>query len=374
MIFFWFLLTAALIIYVQGVLFRRYSLRNLKYTRRFQKNTCVRGDEIELIEELSNEKWLPVPWLRAESQLSAHLKFRGGDNFAVSSGQHYQNHRSFFSLAPYTKLRRTHRLTPVRRGVYTLSSITMTGGDLFGSIGVSQQIHLQGELLVYPKAADVPVHELPHHSWQGETEVRRFIVPDPFVVAGARAYQPGDSYRQVNWKATARSGSLQVHQYAYTASRTLMIYVNVEDGESMWRTVTNEALIELGIEWAAGAALAVINEGMEVGFAANMAKVGEIDSVRVLPRSGHDQMNILLDTMARLKLERTEPFRTLLAQETGVGYNGLDLLIISAYWNDELERESERLRGLGHAVSVWTLPSAKALADGDSLQEGRAGA
>jgi uncharacterized protein (DUF58 family) len=373
MIFFWFLLTAGLILYAQGAIFRRYSLRSLHYSRRFQKNTCVRGEEIELIEELSNTKWLPVPWLRAESQLSAYLKFRGADNFAISSGQHYQNHRSFFSLAPYTKLTRTHRLTPTRRGSYSLSSITMTAGDLLGSIGASLQVPLQGELLVYPKPADVPVHELPHHSWQGETQVRRFIVPDPFVVAGARSYQPGDSYRQVNWKATARAGSLQVHQYDYTADRTLMICLNVEDGEAMWRSVTNEAVIEHGIEWAAGAALAVIGEGMEVGFAANMAAQGGMDSVREAPRSGHEHLYALFGMMARLKLERTEPFHSLLAREAGYGSGSMDVLVISAYWNEELEREAERLRGAGHAVTVWQLPSPKELAAASS-SEGRYGA
>ncbi|MHA6484059.1 DUF58 domain-containing protein [Paenibacillus sp. strain BS8-2] len=373
MIFFWFLLTAGLILFVQGTIFRRYSLRRLKYTRRFQKSTCVRGEEIELIEELSNEKWLPVPWLRAESQLSAFLKFRGADNFAVSSGQHYQNHRSFFSLAPYTKLTRTHRLTPTRRGSYSLSSITMTAGDLLGTTGTSQQVPLQGDLLVYPKPADVPVHELPHHSWQGETQVRRFIVPDPFVVAGARAYQPGDSYRQVNWKATARAGSLQVHQYDFTADRTLMICLNVEDVESMWRSVTNEEVIELGIEWAAGAVLAVISEGMEVGFAANMAVQGEGESVRETPSSGHEQLYRLYSMMARLKLERTEPFHSLLAREAGSKTSGLDILVISAYWNDELEREAVRLRGVGHAVTVWQLPSVKELAAAATLPDRRFG-
>lgn len=373
MMFFWFLLMAGLILYLQGAIFRRYSLRGLRYSRRFQKSTCVRGEEIELIEELSNEKWLPVPWLRAESQLSAYLKFRGTDNFAISSGQHYQNHRSFFSLAPYTKLTRTHRLSPTRRGSYSLSSITMTAGDLLGAMGASQQVSLHGDLLVYPKPADVPVHELPHHSWQGETQVRRFIVPDPFVVAGARAYQPGDSYRQVNWKATARAGSLQVHQYDYTADRTLMICLNVEDGEAMWRSVTNEGVIELGIEWAAGAALAVVGEGMEVGFAANMALQGEMESLREAPRSGHEHLYALFGAMARLKLERTEPFRSLLAREGSYGSGSMDVLVISAYWNDELEREAERLRGVGHAVTVWQLPSPKELAAAASSNDGRYG-
>ena len=98
-----------------------------------------------------------------------------------------------------------------------------------------------GELLVYPKPALVPIHELPYHSWQGDQSVRRWIISDPFIIAGVRGYQAGDTYKQINWKATAKTGTLQVHQYDFTADRRLMIYLNVDDAEGMWRSVTEFA-------------------------------------------------------------------------------------------------------------------------------------
>lgn len=355
MVLFWFIVASLAILFVQGRVFQRFVLRHIRYGRRFTAKTCYSGEQVELIEEMSNAKWLPVPWLRVESQLATHLHFQKLDNFSVSSGQVYQNHKSFFSLAPYTKITRTHRITCAKRGWYKLQTVTLTGGDLLGLSSTSEQIPLHGELLVYPKPAQVPVHQLPYHSWQGDQSVKRWIISDPFIIAGVRNYQAGDTYKQINWKATAKTGSLQVHQYDFTADRRLMIYLNVDDAEGMWRSVTDAALIERGIEWAAGAAEAVIQQGMEVGFAANMPVVGTRESVHIEPRGGHEQLLGIFEEMAKLEIERTELFHHLLEREAERGYRERDILMITSYWNEELEKQAEQLRYNGNAVAVWLL-------------------
>lgn len=355
MILFWFIVAAIGILYIQSRVFQRFVLRRIAYQRHFTAKTSFRGEQVDLIEQMSNAKWLPVPWLRVESQLSTHLHFKRLDNLSVSSGQLYQNHKSFFSLAPYTKITRKHQITCAKRGWYHLQTVTLTGGDLLGISHSSNQIPLEGELIVYPKPAQVPVHELPYHSWQGDQSVKRWIISDPFVHAGVRNYQAGDTYKQINWKATARTGRLQVHQHDFTADRRLMIYLNVDDAEGMWRSVTDVELIECGIEWAAGAAEAVIQQGMDVGFSANMPIIGMHDSVHIEPRGGHEHLMGLYDCMAKLEIERTELFHSLLEREAQSGYSERDILIITAYWNDLLEQQAERLRYNGNAVAVWLL-------------------
>ncbi len=311
------------------------------------------------METLDNRKRLPVPWLRVESQLSAFLGFRASENFDVSRGELSQNHRSFFSLPGHTRITRTHRLTPIKRGCYRLSTVTLTGGDVLGMSQRHLQLPLNSELVVYPRPAAVPFHELPSRSLQGDYSIRRFIVPDPFVIAGARDYQAGDSMKQVNWKASARTGELMVHQYDYTADRCLMVIINVEDAEGMWRSVTNEALIEQGIEWAAGAAEAAAAQGMEVGLAANMPLMAEFGSLRFEPGRGQEHLYMLYEAMARLQLVRTEPLRDLLEQEARMGYANRDVLVISSYWNDELEAAAQSLRRLGNSVTLWELQDAQ---------------
>jgi len=372
MAYFWFLLAAVAVVYLQSRIFQRYALHKVSYERRFQRSSAVKGDVIELIEELSNPKWLPVPWLRVESLLPAQLVFKRLDNLSVSSGEHNQNHKSFFSLKPYTKITRKHRIVCARRGWYKLNTVTLTGGDLLGISSCMRQIPLEGELLVYPKPAQVPFDELPYHSWQGEQIVNRWIVRDPFLTAGVREYQPGDTFKGVNWKATARTGRLQVHQHDYTADRRLMIYVNVDLDEQMWRTVTDEELIERGIEWAAGAAEAVIGQGMDVGFGANMPLKGERDSVIAEPRGGREGLTALYELMAKLAIERTEQFHLLLEREALSSYSERDVLIISAYWNDRLERYAERIRYNGNSVTVWQLSDGEKPAERQNAERNEA--
>jgi uncharacterized protein (DUF58 family) len=306
MLLLWFIVAAAIILTVQSAVFGRYALRQITYKRHFETKACFQGERIVLIEQITNAKWLPVPWLRVESQLSSRLKFKRVDNFQVSSGELSQNHKSFFTLASYTKVTRKHSVLCARRGWYKLQSVTLTGGDLLAMRSVTRQIPLDEQLLVYPRPAQVPVDKLPFNSWQGEQSIRRWIMSDPFVIAGVRDYQAGDTFKQVNWKATAKTGRMQVHQYDYTADRSLMIYLNVDDAEGMWRSVTDEALVEQGIAWAAGAAEAVISQGMEAGFAANMPITGLRESIRIEPRSGHEQLIGILEGMAKLQIERTE--------------------------------------------------------------------
>ncbi|WP_138751190.1 DUF58 domain-containing protein [Paenibacillus sinopodophylli] len=355
MILFWFIVAAIAILGLQGRIFQKRVLRHMKYERHFTSKTCYSGEQVELVEEMVNAKWLPVPWLRVESQLSTHLHFQKQENFSVSSGKLYQNHKSFFSLAPYTRIKRTHRMTCAKRGWYKLQTVTLTGGDLLGMSHTSKQLPLNSELIVYPKLAEVPIQELPYHSWQGDQSVSRWIINDPFIIAGVRQYQAGDTFKQINWKATAKTGDLQVHQYDFTADRRLMIYLNVDDAEGMWRSVTDFALIERGIEWAAGAAAAVIRQGMEVGFSANMPIIGESVSFHMEPRGGSEHLLGIFEGMAKLEIERTELFHHLLEREARSGYSERDVLIITAYWNDELELHADRLRYNGNAVAIWLL-------------------
>lgn len=355
MVLVWFILSAIVIVIIQYYLFKNFALRSIEYSRKFSKASCFEGDELEMIEELSNRKALLLPWLYIESQLDAPLKFGTLDNLAVSSGQLYQNHHSFFTLRGHTKVTRKHKLTPMQRGIYKLQTVSVTSGDLLGIVKKARTIPLEGTLTVYPKPLSIPLSNIPYHSWQGDAIVKRFIIHDPFVVAGARPYSAGDSFQHINWKATARTGSLQVHQYDFTANRKLMVVLNIDDREGMWRDVSNVRLIEDGIRYAAGITQSVIREGMEAGFAANMRTTNDAQSVFIVPSSGEAHWYGILEVMASLKLERSETFVQLLEQMVYANVSQTDLLILSSYWNEELEHYANQIRRQNNAVLTLEL-------------------
>jgi len=350
MVLVWFFLTALIIVGAQFIWYRRFVLRHVDYSRHFNKAICFEGEEIEMIEQISNNKKLLIPWLYIESQLEASLKFGKSDNFAVSSGSLYQNHHSFFTLRGYTKVTRKHKIIPMMRGKYKLNTVSVTSGDLMSLAKVNRTIPLNGKLTVYPKPILIPLDKIPYHSWQGDVSVKRYILPDPFVVAGTRQYEAGDTFKQINWKATARAGNLQVHQYDFTANRKLMVVLNIDDREGMWRVVSNPTMIEDGIRYVAGITEEVIKQGMQAGFATNMRTAEHTRSLYIEPNSGDNHWLSILDAMATLELERTESFSELLDAIIASKVSYTDFLFLSSYWNEELEAQLNQLRSHNNAA------------------------
>lgn len=356
MAFHYLLLTALALFALQSFVLNRIGLRGISYERQLTKRQCFEGDELSLVETLVNRKPFPVPWLRVESQLSSELRFQSQTNLAVSAGSIYQNHKSFFSLMPYTKITRTHNITCTKRGVYRLESVSLSAGDLFGFARRTMRLSVPAQLMVYPRPLAYEELALPSHSWQGDLAVRRWIVEDPFLITGAREYRYGDSLKGVNWNATARSGKLQVHQRGYTADHRLLIVLNVETHEGMWNTVIDTELIEHGIRMAAGIAAYAIGQGVEAGFAANASLTDQPGQPALVSRgAGQPHLTYLYETMAKLVIAREIPIHELLERIRIETEEALDILIISAYESQKLHDALSLLTQSGHAVSIHRL-------------------
>lgn len=353
----WFLLSALFLLLLISAVYQRFALKKVSYTRYFSSKTAYEGEQIEMVEEIVNGKLLPLPWLRLESSISRGLEFGNQDNLAISSGEIYQNHVSLFYLRSYRQIKRRHLVRCERRGIFRLDTATMTTGDLFGLSRKTHTYPLQLELLVYPGMIDPDLLPLPVHSWLGELPVKRWIVEDPFLTAGTREYSSGDSLACINWKATARSGVMQVHRKDYTADSRLIICLNVENSDSMWRAVTDADRIELGIRYAATVADYAISHGVETGLLCNgrLEGTGARDPViQELMGSVEDMFGLL----ARLNLDRTLPMSRILEQECENHSSGNDYLVISCHRGDELLQAAERLQLLGNGVEWLDIPEA----------------
>lgn len=351
----WFILSTLLLLLFISVIYQRNALKRVNYTRYFSAAAAYEGEQIEMIEEIVNRKWLPLPWLRLESSFAKGLKFSRQKNLGVSSGEIYQNHISMFYMRPYRQIKRRHVVRCEQRGLFRLESVTMTSGDLFGMSRKSKTFPLQLELLVYPGIANFYELPLPVHSWLGELPVKRWIVEDPFLTAGTREYSPGDSLGAMNWKATARTGIMQVHQKDHTADSRLILCLNVEISDSMWRNITDAARIELGIRYAATVADYAIGHGLETGMLCNgkLEGGGERNPVTAGPMGSLEEV---LGLLARLQLDWTIPMSRLLEHEAESCPEGNDYLIITCHRGQELQLAAEELRLLGNGVAWLDIP------------------
>ncbi|OCT10495.1 hypothetical protein A8709_11880 [Paenibacillus pectinilyticus] len=352
----WIVIIAALLFFLQFRFFARWGFRGLRIERTFNTTHCHVGDELLMIETIVNRKLAPIPWLRLESTIHAGLIFNQMNNLEVSSGSLFQNHRSLFSLMPYTRIVRRHRVQAAKRGWYKLETIAATMGDLVGMQAASTTHRIFVELLVYPRLVhhdDIPILS---SRWQGDVTVERWIMSDPFLVSGVREYRYGDTMNSIHWKATARSQKLQVYNREFTADPRLLIVVNSQVTETMWDAVTDPELVEKALSYAATLAEHAVSRGIPVGFGYNGWLQHEPGvPVYCAPEGGWGQLEHLFQTMAKLAISCARSCEDFLDYGIELESEALDIILLTAFVSDSIAQSIARLEALGHSVFIVPL-------------------
>lgn len=353
----WLIVLTLLFAVCQAVLFHLFNMKKLSYGRHFSRPNGFEGQTLELIEEIKNEKILPVPWLRAESRIPLEIAFSHEqlDAHEVIGGLY---HKSIFYLPPMHRLTRHHEVTLRRRGVYDAGSVALTAGDLFALVRAERQCQTPCVIVVYPRLLTDDELPDPANRWLGEAVVKRWIMPDPFLVTGIRDYRAGDSLRDIHWRASARTGDLRVKVRDYTSDPRALVILNVQTTPNQWADVGeyDRETIEQGIRIAATLCLRALKSGMDAGFATNACLGGREGSGEYLfvpSAGGTQQADKLLDSMAHMVLHRELNFHTFLESLGDV--QGEDILILSCFESDEILSAVEMLRRNGNTVSILTL-------------------
>ena len=90
-----------------GKILQRHGLAGLSCSRQFSRRSFFEGEEGELVEIISNDRPVLVPWLRVESRMSRHLQFGHQENLDISSNIY---HKSLFILMPFQRITRRHHV------------------------------------------------------------------------------------------------------------------------------------------------------------------------------------------------------------------------------------------------------------------------
>ncbi len=140
------LLVAAMLL--EGWLYSRYGLRHLQYRCYFQQKEVPEGSVLELVEELENQKFLPLPWLKAELTLPKWLEVSGAHT--VQTGE-VQVLTSIFAVKSYSQVRRTWQVRVNKRGTYSVEHALLMTANLLGNTRQSMRVEDRGNpILVLP--------------------------------------------------------------------------------------------------------------------------------------------------------------------------------------------------------------------------------
>ncbi len=285
-----FFLAGAIVISVLWMaLYRIVWDKGLSVRITFGASAVYAGETVDLVEEVTNEKKLPVPVLEVAFHMPKGIRFQNTENNQVSD---FVYRRDIFSMLGSQKITRVLELSCDRRGLYEIGNPTCNTYSMLYRNKYIRQMEWKQEsahfLYVYAKRTDVSKIMVLCENILGEIESDKKMYEDPFSFASIREYTVTDPMKTINWKASAKTGALMVNTYTSVKSGQAMIYLDVDDS----MIVKQEQLLEESISAAATLAQRMRNSGLAVGFSVNLRKQptdGKEEAVFFAPSRARNQ-------------------------------------------------------------------------------------
>lgn len=343
------LIVAALLYLAELYLYRHLWSKGLSASVSFQKDAVTEGDTAELYEVVVNKKLLPLPILNVKFQFHRNLSFSLMENTNVSDNC-YRN--DIFSLLSNQKITRTLSIRCSKRGFYTITQMDLVATDLLMTSHLLMHTSQYTQLYVYPALIDDRRLEVPFRKIMGVITSRQFIYPDPFEFKGIRNYEPTDPLNSINWKASARTGSLMVNTYDSTSSQEVVLLLDLAD-ETIWR---EDDLHEESIRLASSLAARFLNAGIPVRMVCNGRDIVTGEVVQIPAGSGNQQLSEINQCLARIDLSaECAPFTSYLEQEAVKQELSVPLYILISLCQNKLLTSAQTLAA-SHSGIFWILP------------------
>ena len=251
-----------------GVFFLAVILLSKAYSVAIRRSLSVRRNDHSinvfkfqqaLIEiSLVNRGTLPIPYLSV---------FDDAGNLATRD----QN-RGVLALGGNSEALFSYTLKGYNRGVYELGPVRLRASDPLGLFPWSATWQLRSFLVVYPSVYPITL-KTDHGVPAGTVRVWNPVYEDITNYRSIREYVPGDDPRRINWKVSARTGTLQTMQFLPAIGFPVMVLLdlNADHYAVRNRYVHTERAIE--------AAASLVDAAARLGQAVGIQVTGEVAGI-----------------------------------------------------------------------------------------------
>lgn len=208
-------------------------INRLDFSQRTQKEYSYVGDEVEIKTMVFNESFLPVPYVEINNGLIKNI-----------SGKVQPS--NIISLMPFDSKSVRENFTCMYRGCYSYGPVVVSISDIFGLFTWKRDIKCDGNLTVYPKIAYLERFSIRPMQMFGTVSTKQNANEDYSSISDIRKYYPGDSFKRIHWKVSARKGSLFVKNYEMSGSAEGYIFLNLfqDDYNNIYRADLEEKAVE----------------------------------------------------------------------------------------------------------------------------------
>lgn len=159
-----------------------------------------------------------------------------------------------------------YEVRPTRRGVYRFGRLIVYLQSPIQLLSRRYRFALEQEVAVYPSFLQMRRYELlafaPRPYESGLKKIRRLGQHTEFEQI--KEYVVGDDYRTLNWKATARRGSLMVN--TYQEEKAQPIYSFIDKGRLMYMPFNGLSLLDYAINASLAISKIALRKGDKVGL------------------------------------------------------------------------------------------------------------
>lgn len=278
-------------------------------------------DEIFAGEETGIEFYVSKGWTLMQAQ-SLVLTIRKGNTVE-------DYHRPYIERIAKGESRRAKGTArfPLR-GIVTLAGAQVHCTYPFGLFSPGKLFKQPQELVIYPKL--LPLEDMLEYKSEGMHNLDSCFRGQGGGLFNIRPFQPGDDFRRVHWKATAKLDVMMVKEFTREEGQAIWIHFNPLRMEKS--QPRNEEIFELGVSVAASLAYHGLQQGLEPLFSA--------PGLRLAPRNRDNQAGDFLRYLATVKAEgRMLSDSPIVAQHRC----GDELLVIIDPLNQGLSWDSEAL-------------------------------
>ncbi len=334
------LIVVGLMLWIQKKVYQKYWNKRLTAEVKLRDQYMFEGEETELIEVMTNNKLLPLPWVQLKFQITRNGKT---DNLFKSD---------IFNILFHQQITRKSKLQLKRRGVYQIHKLDLLSYDMFITSKFVKMVDNYAQITVYPVSMAKETFDVPYEKMIGTMATKRYTVEDPFLFKGIRDYQPYDSFKSINFKASARGGKWLVNTHEYTVDQTVHVLLLTDKSTNYYE----EPVYEAGLRLAAAMISRLERDGVPASFYSNGLDSIEKQEPQVGAGCSENHIDSVLETLARLDMTVTETEGPQVLENLQEKRQAEDYyVIISACYSKEMVQKYNELRAYTDAC-MWLAP------------------
>ncbi len=195
-------------------------------------------------------------------------------------------------LLPKKNVEINYTIKPVHRGAYNFGDIIILFQSLLGFLQKRETIAAAETVRVYPSFINLGKYQLMAQATSNEQGNKRMRkIGQSMEFEQIKDYVGGDDIRTINWKATARKGTLMVNNY--TDEKSQQVYCIIDKGRLMKMPFYEMSLLDYAINATLALTNICLQKQDKIGLISFSNKMGSIIAADRKPIQRENIMQVL---------------------------------------------------------------------------------